>query len=357
METRVVPPLGIAHAGVPPRRDRLLVHEAVEVGLALRLRVRIEDGRRRKEHRQVEVELGIPPGQRQFALPREVVADPSVERREVGVVVVELAAGVVAAAREVVVEAAIRALDVGLLLEGVVAPALEPDGPLWRPLPLLGDDVDHAADGVRAVERRLRTAHDLDPLDGVEAQFRQFGRPQGRTRHPHAVNEHGHLLRARAPDLDAGRLTEAARPLDLDAGHVAQRVLDSAVVVRADVVFRDDAHGRPQLALRRLDLRRGDDDGIDLLRLRLHLLGDGRGGYQCCHHQDHETSLHGSPPFPRKGFVALPRIGLLTRGSSRPSGLPIPRHAEQWLRCRIGRRSPLTVAGPCRLRLAPYRLP
>jgi hypothetical protein len=39
---------------------------------------------------------------------------------------------------------------------------------LGGPCALLGDDVDHAGDGVGSVQGRLRSADDLDPLDGVD---------------------------------------------------------------------------------------------------------------------------------------------------------------------------------------------
>ncbi len=41
---------------------------------------------------------------------------------------------------------------------------------LCRPGAFLGNDIDHAADGVRAVEGALRSAQYLDPLDPVGQQ-------------------------------------------------------------------------------------------------------------------------------------------------------------------------------------------
>src|SRR5207247_5819568 len=84
----------------------------------------------------------------------------------------QVAFGVVAAAGEIEVEPAVRALHVGLLAEGRVAAGLQVHRALHRAGALLGDDVHHAADGVRAVERRLRATHDLDALDRVERDLR-----------------------------------------------------------------------------------------------------------------------------------------------------------------------------------------
>src|SRR5207245_2484256 len=59
------------------------------------------------------------------------------------------------------------------------------------------------------------------------------------------------------------------------------------------------------------------------------------------------------------GSKRPPRIGLLTRGSSRPSHLPIRATRTVAPPSGTGRCSPLTVAGPCRHRpsLRPHPLP
>ncbi len=53
---------------------------------------------------------------------------------------------------------------------GIVGAALDQDRPRRLALAPPGDDVDHAADGIRAVEGALRTADDLDALDVVGGQ-------------------------------------------------------------------------------------------------------------------------------------------------------------------------------------------
>ena len=66
----------------------------------------------------------------------------------------------------------------------------------------------------------------------------------------------------------------------------------------------------------------------------------------------------------RKGWMPRPRKGLLTRGSSpppMPSRPAMPDSGSRGVSAGPGRRSPLTVARPCRLRrrdhCAPHRLP
>src|SRR5262252_8684284 len=51
----------------------------------------------------------------------------------------------------------------------------------------------------------------------------------------------------------------------------------------------------------------------------------------------------------RKGEDVRSRTGFLTRGSARPPSLPIPNVGTVAPSERMGRRSPLTVARPCRL--------
>jgi len=65
---------------------------------------------------------------------------------------------------------------------------------------LLGDDVDHAADGVGAVERGLGAADDLDALDQVGRDVGEVRLTDRRARHADAVHENQHLARVGAAD-------------------------------------------------------------------------------------------------------------------------------------------------------------
>ena len=120
-------------------------------------------------------------------------------------VVVELALEVEPAHAERVVPGARAPRHSGALAERRVVAGLEVHEPGRRPLPALGDDVDHAADRVGAVERRLRAAQDLDPLDVVEREVREVEVAGGEALHPHAVDQHLHLGRVGAADADRAR--------------------------------------------------------------------------------------------------------------------------------------------------------
>ena len=309
----VVEPLAEADAPAPPVEHRLRVRHVVEPGVGLLLEVRIEDGRATGEgDRQVHLELHVAARERELALPREIVADAAAERRLLRVVVLEapqVAFGVVAAAGEVEVEPAVRALHVGLLAEGRVAAGLQVHRALHRAGALLGDDVHHAADGVRAVERRLRAAHDLDALDRVERDLRQLRRAEGRALHTHAVHEHLDLVGVGAADADARVAAEPSEALDVHAGDLSHDLLELGVVVRFQLVLADDRHRGAELFARRLDFRRRDDDRLGMFHFRrlLHLLRRGRA------HREREGD-HGHHRPDHAPLLFCERVGRLLSG-------------------------------------------
>ena len=88
-----------------------------------------------------------------------------------------------------------------------------------------GDDVDGAADGVGAVDRRPAAEQDFDALD-VEQRHRDVAVvvPRLGVVEAGAVDQHQRLAEAGAADGEVG--LDAARPAlaHLDAGHQPQRV-------------------------------------------------------------------------------------------------------------------------------------
>src|SRR5439155_2808345 len=92
------------------------------------------------------------------------------------------------------------------------------------------DDVDDAADGVGAVDRRLWPAHDLDPLDLIDRELGEVEPAPRSALDPHAVHEHLDLRGARAADPQIRELSETSRPLDLGTRNLPECVADRRVV-------------------------------------------------------------------------------------------------------------------------------
>ena len=126
---------------------------------------------------------------------------------------------------------------------------------------LFRDDVDDAADRIAAVERRACAFHDFDALDVLHGR-------DARERRARAAHRALIVVEALAVDhdddallaIDAHDLVVAARAIRHDdARHMVQRLGDVGVVIRLDVLRRDDghirrrAHGRGRNPLRRHD--------------------------------------------------------------------------------------------------------
>ena len=158
---------------------------------------------------------------------RDVDADPTVEPEALGAVRLEPPGHREAQARDAIAEGreagrveareaegevdrAVAARDAALRLLGAVAAGLDREGGLGRAAAAPRDDVDDAAHGVRAVERRLRSAQHLDALDVGEDERREVELAPGRDRvvDPDAVDHHqgvAHVAAADAHGLDVAR--------------------------------------------------------------------------------------------------------------------------------------------------------
>ncbi len=119
-----------------------------------------------------------------------------------GTVVAELAVALDPGGAERIVEDRVAAAEAGALAERVVVADLGRCERRERSLAALGDDVDDAADGIGAVERRLWAADDLDPLDLVERHVRKVERAKRRTLHPDSVDENLGLRCRSTADAD-----------------------------------------------------------------------------------------------------------------------------------------------------------
>src|SRR5690606_512568 len=101
-----------------------------------------------------------------------------------------------------------------------------------------GDDVDDAAQRVRSVDRGLRAAHDLDPLDVPGVEDREIERSAARVVrvvHADAVDEHHREVRLAAPDEDGGDAAAATRLRDLKPGYALQEIQHAGGVGSLDI--------------------------------------------------------------------------------------------------------------------------
>jgi len=105
-----------------------------------------------------------------------------------------------------------------------------------------GEDLHHAADGIRAVQARERALHHLDALDHRERNRLDRGGAGGGGADPQAIDEDERLRRARAAQEDAGGLPGASRRADLETDAALQRLGKCERPHRIEVLARDH-HG------------------------------------------------------------------------------------------------------------------
>jgi hypothetical protein len=108
-----------------------------------------------------------------------------------------------------------------------------------------GEDLDHAADGIGAVEARRRPAQDLDVVDLGQAERFELDLAGGRRADLDAVDQDDGAARSGAAQEVARALPRAAAASELQAGDAAQQVLDRIGAAVADrlVVDADDVGG------------------------------------------------------------------------------------------------------------------
>ena len=238
----------------------------------------------RVQARADDVDADAMPGRQRVAEPG--IAEGAREAVGVGVEVAELivradrrdATRAVAADRRGVVEAALRAADADVGLERVVAADRRVADDARAGFAAAGEDLDHAADGIGAVEARRRPAQDLDVVDLRQAERFELDLAGGRRADLDAVDQDDRAARSRAAQEVPRALSRAAAARELQAGDAAQQVLDRIGAAVADrlVVDADDVGGA---AIESLRLARAGDD------YRIERALRERGGRQ----QDQET--------------------------------------------------------------------
>jgi hypothetical protein len=127
---------------------------------------------------------------------------------------------------------------------GAEAAALGRGRHLHRPLALLGDDVDDAADGVAAPLAGRRPAQHLDAFDVVGGQPVEVEGVGSRVLevHPLPVDQHGGMAGIRAAKVQLGQRPLPAAALHADAGRVLQDILDLGRLAVLDRLVGDHRH-------------------------------------------------------------------------------------------------------------------
>ena len=167
---------------------------------------------------------------------------------------------------------------------------------------LAGDDVHHAGDGVRAIQRRGAVFEHFDAVDdgqrdGVEVGRRAHARGGGFVDPAHAVDQHQHALGAqvaqvglrgtRADAAAVRREAEVAAGVELGverrtrAGERLHDVADRGQAAAVDVLAGDALHRHQALCFRGLDAGTGDLDAVEGLDLFVGVvLRQGHGRHQ-----------------------------------------------------------------------------
>ena len=145
----------------------------------------------------------------------------------------------------------------------------------------LGDDVYHPTNGVAAVQRALRPAQHLDPLDVIGQQSREIelGAIDGIS-DLDAVYEHQCVPCLGAADAHLGQAAQAAAPAHRQPGNIAQKVGQYRVVLLFDRFLVEHCVGRPSVTCGSRRLTRIYNHRLTLL----HFLGT--QGRDRRHHAD-----------------------------------------------------------------------
>src|SRR5262249_3000410 len=190
------------HMGLEPRGGFLIPLQTERHRLALLLGVWISDEERwggdREGYRQIDRIPIVPEARADMPIRRERHADTGTDRSLLEPVVLQLSAPFEPRGRRRIVEELIPPTEPDPLSERAVVPGLRGGVRREGPGATLRDDVHDAPDGVRAIDRRLRAAHDLDPFDLIGREVGKIEIARGRTLDAQAVNKDLHLLRGRS---------------------------------------------------------------------------------------------------------------------------------------------------------------
>ena len=122
-----------------------------------------------------------------------------------------------------------------------------------------GEDLDHAADRIGAVEAGARAAHDLDAFDLLHRNLLERGQPRADRSHPHAIDQQQGVGGIGAAQEQRSLLAVAAGVGEAHAGQAGQQVGDRHRLQPLDVGAADHAHRRQRVADVDRRARGGDD--------------------------------------------------------------------------------------------------
>ena len=130
------------------------------------------------------------------------------------------------------------------------------------------EDLDHAADGLGAVQAGARAPDDLDPVHLVEWYMVERRGPQGGRPGLDAVDQHQDMVGFGAPQEQGGLLARASIAGDHHARYGGQHPGQGGCPAPFDCFAGDDGHGHQGLVHGFRSAGRGDDhgDGIVLCR-------------------------------------------------------------------------------------------
>ena len=127
-----------------------------------------------------------------------------------------------------------------------------------------GEDLDHAADRVGAVQARTRAAHDLDAVDHVDRQVLERRQAGGRRADADAVDQHQHVVGFGAAHEQRGQLARRRPGWRRDAGAAAQQVGQRARLAAFDLLAVDHLHRRQRVIDGDGGAVGGDDDLVEV---------------------------------------------------------------------------------------------
>jgi hypothetical protein len=152
-----------------------------------------------------------------------------------------------------------------MLLEGVETAAREVEVRAGRPFAAAGEDLHHRGDRIRAVQRALRSAHDLDPVDAVGREIRKIVRAARLVRLD-AIDQDLVEIRVAAADEQIGRASAAPGLHDREARNVAQHLERVGDLRAFDLVAIHHRYRRGDLIETGLDPGRRNHHPIQIFR-------------------------------------------------------------------------------------------
>ncbi len=124
---------------------------------------------------------------------------------------------------------------------------------------LAGDDIDHAANGVAAIQRGQRAFDHFDALDDFRADIGQRRGAERAVIEAHAIEQHQGVGAVAAAGEQRGRLAGTAAAADVEAGVLLQDLRDVGGLHPLDLRAVDDDGLRQRVGLRHRRARFGDD--------------------------------------------------------------------------------------------------